>query len=980
MSFRALVRILAVALLIAAPAAGQTGAGTVSGRIVDSTSLPLPGVTVTLEGVDAVRSFVTQEDGRFRFLELGPGAYRLASAIQGFATSVRDNLIVDAGKNLDVTVTMQISTIQETLTVSAASPMVDLRETGTPTNFTSDELTLIPTSRDPFALMRTVPGLLVDRVNVGGNETGQQPNFVSKGTRPQDAVWTMDGVVITDMTLTGTAPTYFNYDNFDAVQVETAGQGITQQTGGAGMNFVVKRGQNTFRGSFRGYFDNAAMESSNVPDELKALATPVTRENADHTERVSDYGFEIGGPILKDRSWFYTSYSWQDIRLHRRASQLIDRTQLKNPNLKINWQATPKDMLSVLYFNGYKIKDNRSPGTTGITQDAATATFHQDNAYTDNPLHGLFKIADDRVFASNLFVSGKYAYYNTGFLLTPEGGMDLSSGRDLVAGVSYGSTVQSENIRPQMTVNLDANSFATTGGVAHDLKYGFGWRRINATTRTLWPGNGILAMRQSATQSFAQLFREGSGTNRTEYTDFYAGDTMSLDRVTIDLGVRYDRQGGAALASRTAANPAFPALVPGLVFAGYDAPFTWKNWSPRAGVTYAIGEARKMLVRASYSRYAGQLDSSSVGYRNPTSSAGVAVYRWSDLDGNHLASAAEVLTDQFVATANGFNRLDPTAVTSSNHIDPNLEAPVTQSAVLGVDRELMADLSLQVNYTYTKTTNLLGNSTFAVTPRVGCPFVAGAAPCPILPSEYAAGPTLSGTLPDGAAYSVPTFIAPAARVSAGGSGFLLTNWDGFSTDYHGLEISMVKRMSNRWMGRVSFGYNNAREHVDAQARYNTNGNPTPTLTEPLKDGGQFAPQSTGLGTGNIYVNAKWQFNANGMYLAPYGLELAANVFGRQGYPFPLYRNQVLGSDMSLNILVTPQIDYFRYDNVWSTDLRVARGFTAQGVTVRVMGDVFNVLNANTALVRNNNLGSTAFNTLAMNLSPRILRLGLAVGF
>ena len=90
--------------------------------------------------------------------------------------------------------------------------------------------------------MRSVPGVLVDRVNVGGNETGQQSNFVSKGTRPQDAVWAMDGVLITDMTLTGTSPTYFNWDNFEAVQVATAGQAITQQAGGPGINFIVKRG------------------------------------------------------------------------------------------------------------------------------------------------------------------------------------------------------------------------------------------------------------------------------------------------------------------------------------------------------------------------------------------------------------------------------------------------------------------------------------------------------------------------------------------------------------------------------------------------------------------------------------------------------------------------------------------------------------------------------------------------------------------
>src|SRR5207244_3172591 len=179
-------------------------------------------------------------------------------------------------------------------------------------------------------------------------------------------------------------------------------------------------------------------------------------------------------------------------------------------------------------------------------------------------------------------------------------------------------------------------------------------------------------LQATATTAFAQGFREGRGTNRTAYLDFYAGDTMSKGRATIDVGVRYDRQGGRALPSVTAANPAFPNVVPGLDFAGYDAPFTWNDVSPRAGLTYALDEARRTVARASYSRFAGQLDSASVGYMNPASSAGVAVYRWLDLNVDHLAQADEVQLNQFVAAANGFNPANPTAVTSANRINPEL--------------------------------------------------------------------------------------------------------------------------------------------------------------------------------------------------------------------------------------------------------------------------------------------------------------------
>src|SRR6266851_2493612 len=399
---------LAFLFVIAGTADAQIQSGSISGTTTDEQAAVLPGVTLTLHGVDVTQTFATDATGQYRFLNLAPGPYTVTAEFQGFATIVREHVMVEVGKNIELALQMKIAALAETITVEGGSPLIDTKQTSTSTNITSDELEKIPTSRDPFAIMRSVPGVLVDRVNVGGNETGQQSNFASKGTRPQDAVWTLDGVAITDMTLTGSSPTYFNYDNFEAIHVATAGQAITQQAAGV---------------------------------------TPAT---ADHNKQISDYGFDLGGPLARDKAWFYGSYSIQDVRLVRRSGNLVDRTQVRNPNLKVNWQATRKDMVSFLYFDGFKIKDNRSPGTSGITFDAPTATFHQDNAYTDSPLHGLFKIADDRVLSPNMFLSAKYAYYNTGFLLTPEGGMNLSAGRDLTTARSYGSTVQSSNIRPQM--------------------------------------------------------------------------------------------------------------------------------------------------------------------------------------------------------------------------------------------------------------------------------------------------------------------------------------------------------------------------------------------------------------------------------------------------------------------------------------------------------------------------------------------------
>ncbi|HMD36563.1 MAG TPA: TonB-dependent receptor [Vicinamibacterales bacterium] len=958
-----------VSLALAHPAAAQTQDGSVSGSVRDQSGAIVPGSLVEIQSSDATFRFTTDSDGAFRFLNLQPGTYRVTASLSGFRDAQRD-VVVAMGRHVDVTMTLLVAEIGTSVTVTAPAPMLDAHATGAATTFASAELTTIPTSRDAFALVRTVPGVLVDRVNVGGNETGQAPTIVSKGTRPQDTVWTLDGIVITDMAAAGLPPTYFNYDNFDEIQVQTAGQDIRQQTGGVGINLITRRGTNQFHGGARGYFANDGTEWSNVPDELKNAATPVTPETADHMKQLSDYGFDVGGPIVANRAWFYGSYSSQDIRLVRARGALVDRTQLHDPEIKLNWQTDPRNMVSFLFFNGSKVKDYRSPGIPGILFEAPTATFHQDNAYTDFPLHGLWRVSNDRTVRGNLFVSANYAYYNTGNALTPEGGMDMQAGRSLTTGQSFGSFQEQLNIRPQQTVNADAHAFATAFGAAHDVQFGGGFRTTDAWTLNEWPGNGVLALENSPTDLRAQVFRQGYGGNRANYFHMYAGDTMSRGRATINVGLRFDHQSGSALPGTVEASKAFPVLVPGLTFPGYDSPFTWNNLSPRAGVTYALDQSRHTIARAAYSRYAGQLSPTTIGWMNPASTAGSATYRWIDTNGDHFAQADEVLTSQRLTQGGGFNPANPTAVTSANQIDPNLKAPITHSVVAGIERELRPNLAVEATYSYTRTTNLFGNLSGNITPRTG-----------VTLADYNAGPVLTGTLPDGAAYSVPTYVANGAKVVAGGLGFLTATVPGYYTDYHGVEVSLVKRMSNRWMGRMSVGFNNARDHFsDPAGRYDTNGNPTPTPNEPLVDGGQFAPSSSASsGSGTVYVNAKWQVNANAMYLLPRGIEVSANVFGHQGYPYPLFRSQALGGE-TLPVLVTPAIDTFRYDSVWDTDVRAARAFALGSAQMRLVFDVFNLFNANTVLVRNNNILATTFNQIGQNLSPRIVRVGVQVKF
>ncbi len=956
---RRLALVAAFVLVTATVTNGQISGGTITGTIHDEQGGVLPDAVVSLTGTDRVADGATDDVGRFRFLNLAPGSYTVTATRNGFSTSVQDDIEVRVGATADVVMTMKLAGVQESITVGATGqvPIVDPRATGTSTNLTLADLENIPSSRDPFSLLRAVPGVLLDRLNIAGNETGQQPTIVSKGTRLTDTVWTLDGVVITDMASPGASAIYFNYDNFEEIQATTAGQDIRQPTGGLGVNLVVRRGTNEVHALVRGYFTNDALEATNVPAELRAIG--VTAETADHSEQVADFGVDVGGPLRKDRLWFFASYSYQDIRLLR--TRLVDRTVIKNPFVKMNWQAGRNDLVSFLYFDGDKVKEGRIPsGTGGILFHAATAVQDQHNVYEGNPFRGLWKVEDSRTFGSRLFASAKYAYFNTGFQLDPVGGLDMTSGRSVRLSRSFGSVSRTWNLRPQHSGHVDATTFHVVGRASHDVKFGGGWRRTDTETGTLWPGNGLLALDNSPTDRRVRVFREGRGRNRMDALSLYAGDVAQFDRFTIDVGVRFDRQTGRALPSQTAANPTFPSLVPGIDFAGYDLPFAWNNMSPRAGFTYAIDETRRTLGRVSVSRFAGTMWTSSlVGWANPSSGVGFVDYRWSDINGDNLATADEVLTDQRIGAGGGFNLTNVTAVTSSMRLADEVKAPVTTNIVAGVDREVMPNLALQVHYTHTRTTNHVG--------QVATRFGFG-------PGDYTPGPNVTGMLPDGLSYDIPTRIPSQAAVVAGGSGFVMGNWQGYATSYNGLDISVVKRLSGRWMGRFGAALNDAREHHEPQSLYTMFGNPTRTDTEPLVDGGQYAP-----GVGDVFLNSKWQVSASGAYVLPQDVHLAVSVFGRQGYPLPPFRQVALGFDQ-LRVLVTPEVDTYRLDNIWNTDLRIARAFQVRGARLELIGDIFNLLNANTELARVRNADAANYRALAQNLSPRILRIGVRAGF
>jgi len=994
---RSLLKALGLVLALAGVASAQIAGGNVYGTVTDQQGAVMPGVSVTIVGETGTRSATSGTDGTFRFLGLERGDYTLTVSLSGFATAVR-KIRVTTGENVELSFNMKVSSVAETVEVTGETPLVDTKKRGTSTTMTSEELKQVPNARDPWAVLQAVPGVLVDRVNIAGSENGQQANNSGKGSGTADRMWNLDGIVITDMSATGASPTYFDFDAFQEIAVTTGGSDLTAQSGGIGINLTTKRGTNSFHGGARFMLAHDDVSFSNLPSELDndprlVNADGTRRDKADHIQQISDYGFDLGGPILKDKLWFYGTYGKQDIRLVR-LNGTPDKTLLPSYNFKLNWQPGAKTMVSAFYFTGNKQKFGRDPGV-GVIPTDSFAWDQANEAYEGGLPSGFWKLQVDQTFSPNLFMSFKGAYYDNGFSLSPRGGTDDTWTVDYFNNEGIGSFAKYLAIRPQKNVTVDGNYFFNGLGGSNELKFGFSWRDYKTISGYQLGGNELVGYLEADTGCApgarycgeveigrTQPSKEYVGT----YWSAYLGDVLSLSRFTINAGVRFDLQTAKNSPATVAANKTFPEIMPALEYPGdAENAIEWTSFSPRVGMSYALNESRKTVLRASYALYGGQLSFGDVNDINPVA-WGAKAYGWNDFNGDRFVQPNEVDFDGGILYSYGVNLANPGSAVSPNRIDADYKPQKDHEIVIGIDHELGASFAVGAAYTWRRATD------FSYTPRLGsaCPAdnpTLGS--CRVIqPEEYVQNaPTTSN------GYTAFTYSPPAALVSAGGSGRIRTTTPGYSRTFGGLELTLTKRLANRWMSRVAFSWNDWKEHWDGMP-YSLDlddGNPTSTENDPLKQDGPVSILSGASGKTAFYTAIDWQVYANALWQGPWGLDLSGAFIARQGGAYPISLRLAAGGDGTNSPLATNAIDQLRYDTLWNVDLRAARTLKLGRSSLTISAEWFNVFNNGTVLARARNANTAAFVDAAGGaesgvgrieeiIAPSIFRLGARFSF
>ena len=965
-------------LCIAMSAAAQT-TGEIFGRAADTSGAVLPGTTITVAGPSLIqpRIVIASEAGTYNVPELPVGTYSVTFELAGFRTLVQQDIRITIGFRAQVNGALQLSAVQETVTVTGASPLVDTRETGTKTSFDLESMQNIPSARDPWVMLERAPGITMDRANVGGSQSGQQSMYISRGAATGNNKWSIDGVDITDMSATGASPIYYDFDMLEEMQVTTGGADVTQQTGGVGINLVMKSGTDRFKGSARYYLTDEKFQADNITDEIRA-------DNAGSgapIQNIQDRGFEIGGPIKRGRAWFWGSYGAQKIKTgvvgfwkndpacgptRPTATKAVrdcletDLTELNNYNWKIQTAPFKNNKLTFQNTWAEKVRNARD---ASVTRPIET-TYRQKAVSSDFGTFGwltgpspFWSVRDQHVLSDRWLVETMWAHLGNNFVLDfhEDSLRDVQARFETSTGTWGRSFQASTFLRPTNSLDVTSNYFKPQllGG-DHALKFGYRWRSAHNTSIGHHGGN-VDARFTNGIPNSADMWRDQYAESHLDTHAFYLQDTYTKNRLTVNLGVRLDRQDDTAVAAKVPANPLIPAQLPAIDFPGADAGVTWKDVSPRVGFTYDFTGDGRTIMSASYAAYFGQLAPGQLSSVLAATGAVVVRYPWTDLNGDTFVTANELDLTTILSRSAAYDPANPGNFRTAGTVDPNVKTDRTRELIVGFDRQLGPSVAVGASYIRRKYDRFNWNDRLNWTSAnyrqvnftpTGCPTDARCEPI--------------------------TYFEPASALPAP---FQYSNVPDRWRDFDGVEVTFQKRMSNRWSMSASYAYNNAVDVWDSGAAYED-----PTCVAGQCPGNQvYAPQAGGSGIDNVYINAKWLVKASGTFQLPYQVGLGANLNSRQGYPFPqaIITPNRANSGGQASVLLDPLGDN-RLPAFTQVDIRVDRNFTFGRVQLKPTFDVFNLTNTNTVLARRTLQASAVANDISGIVAPRVARFAVQV--
>ena len=1005
-SFITLIALLVLALSPGAVWAQESGA--IAGVVRDATGGVLPGVTVNAASpalLEGSRVAVTDGSGRYQITALRPGTYAVTFTLPGFARVVRDGLELTVGFTANVNAEMRVGALDETVTVTGATPVVDIQNVRTQSVLTREVLDSAPISKNLQSLADLTVGAYMpghgNPVDVGGikGET-----YAGMATHGGAVGFTLANGMRTNTATNFVTNTRYQHNQLSVEEVvlETGAVSAEQLSGGVNVNMIPKDGGNEFSGLFLGEYANGDMQGNNLSDDLIARGLP----EQGSLQKVHDIGFALGGPIVRDSLWFYTAHrDWgglesapgiyhnklqSDLLPGREFLGLRYEADLDRQALNDNYTKDNNIRLTA-QFGSHKLSGFGSWEDFCMCPLSYSFSAEGSYGYHFNP-QNLYQATYTFPMSNRLLLEAGYTRRVENHLVDRINGAGNAISVNDTAFGTYGS-VWSNSVSSRSVYGNHGDQGQHSTRVAlsyvtgsHSLKFGAttfaGTQNVGGPTinnnSNIQPvlTNGVPVRINLAAYPHQHVSKVGMDLG------LFAQDQWTVDQLTLNLGIRFDYLNGY---TPDQCRPA-GEFTESFCFDRIDNLPNWKDISPRVGAAYDLFGDGKTALKVSLGRYVKPSTTQVANGSNPAARIAAGANRTWDDDGRNGGIAGDFIPqcDVVLSDANGecgpisnnlFGTVLPTTAWALDTREGWGVRPYNWQFSASVDQELREDLAVRVGYYRTWWGNggsdgYPGGGTGGyVTDNLAVDASDFDSYCVTAPSDP--------RLPGGGGYEVCGDLYDVSFDKFGQSDSLVSNpsnYGGWTFVYNGVDAAMNWRFGQGGLlsGGVSLGSRKQDfcNHPDVP--------------------GQFCEDTKG-----IAAHTQIKFNAS--YPLPYDIQLSGTFLNNPGTELRVRRstpNSEIAPSLGRNLsscaaptgpcssrrtidLVERNTEF--EDRLSRVDIRVAKNIQVGRVRLQPRLDLYNVFNANTVLRVNTTFGSALHRPLSV-LAARFIKVGLDVRF
>jgi len=951
--------LVVLVMLIPALALGQIAiTGKITGVVTDASGAAVPNATVTVKSsaLMAARTTSSGADGSYLFDLLPPGTYEVTVTGSGFKGFSETGVVLTAGFTATVNAKLQVGQVTETVKVEG-EPVVDLQNNQTATTFDQSLLQEIPSGRDPWSTVAQMPGVTSSTFDVAGNNSYQQSAMQIHGSTQAEQIYSYNGL---DLNWPGSnggyTQFYTNHDSFDEFQVVSDNAPASVPIGGIYMNQVTKSGSNTVHGQAAAYYLSAAFQAG-----VKQPANAVVNTGSPF-DMTLDSSASLGAPIIRDKWWFYGDYRRYDLRQRilavtdQAGNPVVDVNHQTNTDLRSDWQINQKNKFSFIWmYNEQNRFFRRDTSYQFVTEDASWKQIEP--AYI---LEGLWTSQ----ITNNFLLDFRVGWNKIIFPLSYQSNSTGLNMQDIGTSTESGAAPYAFQ-NPAWVLKWSAGGtwYKANWGGSHNFQFGFEWGK-SYNSYIYKVSQGINAIFDSpGPQSFTvpdEVVAYNTPATQKNYfrdTSFYLQDTWTLKRrLTLNLGMRYDRFTTYYPSQTTNSNLTFPQLFK----ADYTFPASgnlvdWNTVSPRIGVAFDPTGKGNSVLRFGYGIYYIMQGTGLAETANPNGLI-TLTFPWNAPDGTTTPQLSQWLP----------SGATPVASSGGGQINSNMSRPYSEEISAGYEKQLWRDLRVGATYYYRTKKNLYGTENSAVSK-----------------SDYVPITTLNGSPIINPLTNQPMTLysfQPTDPTKYGEFTNLVTNFSQLDNNsYNAVEFTAVKRLSNKW--QVLGGFTVQRQ----KGVYGRGFSDEAT-------GDNFTDPNLDINRNNNYLNldSTYVFKVDSTYELPWKFGTSVNFQHYTGFPIQPTETFSIPDG---NITAThPKPDIFnetvilqpagiqRLPSVNQLNLRLSREFTfGDRWRLTPTVDFFNVTNSQTVIsevTQYTSPGGGSYLKPSLAINPYVTRFGL----